>query len=144
MRSFNDDYSKYLDLSCNYKQAGDWLFYVNVMSMGKIAFTNKVLNYYREHGINVSSSFNRNKHLNEIKSIHKYIEDNFGLDNIQRGYIEDRYEFLIEAWGLDKEMDYNRGYEDAIEDYQKYIKEVLKDSKLSDKEKEKLMNFNSK
>ena len=99
----NDDYSKYLKISCDYRQAGDWIFYANVMSEGKVAYTNKRLNYYREHGTNVSSTFKRQNHLDEIKSIHSYYENTFGLNKKQKDEIEKRYEFLIEAWNLNSE-----------------------------------------
>ena len=52
-----------LKKSGKYKQAGDWLFYVNVMSNGKIAYSKKALNYYRVHGNNVSSTMNHEKHI---------------------------------------------------------------------------------
>ena len=38
------DYSEYFKMSGEYRQAGDWLFYVNVISNGKVAFSNKALN----------------------------------------------------------------------------------------------------
>ena len=92
------DYSEYLNLSCNYKQAGDWLFYVNLMSLGKIAFVNKPLNYYRVHGNNVSSVMNKKKHLDEITSIYEYINSNFKLKEDAKKLQKDRIEFLKKAW----------------------------------------------
>ena len=98
-----DNYDKEFELSGKLKQAGDWLFYVNLMQKGKIAYTNKVLNYYRLHGNNVSSTFNYEKHLEEIKYIHNYFRKKYGLNNNQEIEIEKRYEFLKKAWRLDDE-----------------------------------------
>ena len=40
-----DDYHAFFELSGKFKQAGDWLFYVNIMQKGKIAYSSKTLNY---------------------------------------------------------------------------------------------------
>lgn len=95
-----DNYKKYFELSGKYKQAGDWLFYVNVMRKGKIAYTKKVLNYYRVHGNNVSSTMKKEAHLKEIQNIHKYYRDNYGLNKFQEKEIKKRYEFLKKVWKL--------------------------------------------
>ena len=94
------NYDKEFELSGKLKQAGDWLFYVNIMQKGKVAYTNKVLNYYRLHGDNVSSNFNYNKHLEEIKYIHEYYRNNYGLTKYQEDEIQKRYKFLKDAWKI--------------------------------------------
>lgn len=95
-----DNYEEEFKLSGNYKQAGDWLLYVNIMRKGKIAYCNKPLNYYRMHGNNVSSTFKKEAHLNEIKKIHEYYRNNYGLNKFQEAEIEKRYKFLKEVWKL--------------------------------------------
>lgn len=92
------DYSNYLQKSGEYKQAGDWLFYVNVMSQGKIAYNSKVLNYYRVHGNNVSSTMNHEKHIKEINEIHSYYCKQFKLGNKQKKMMKKRIEFLKKCW----------------------------------------------
>ncbi len=96
----NDNYDEFFKLSGKYKQAGDWLFYVNVMRKGKIAYYDKPLNYYRLHGDNVSSVTKKEAHIKEIKEIHKYYDDKFGLDEHQKEEIQKRYEFLKKVWML--------------------------------------------
>lgn len=98
----NDDYSEFFKESGKYRQAGDWLFYANVMSKGKISFINKPLNYYRVHGNNVTSLTKKQKHFDEIVKIHKAIEKKFGLSKEQKSKINDRYKFLKRVWGLDE------------------------------------------
>ena len=95
-----DNYEKEFKLSGNYKQAGDWLLYVNIMRKGKISYYNKALNYYRVHGNNVSSTMKKEAHLKEIKSIHDYYRKNFGLNEFQENEIKKRYEFLKDVWKL--------------------------------------------
>ncbi len=94
----NGNYDKYLEESCEYKQAGDWVFYVNVMKNGKIAFSNKVLNYYRVHGNNVSSTMNRKKHIDEINKIHSKFIKEFNLGKFQKNEMKKRILFLKNVW----------------------------------------------
>ena len=96
----NGDYSEFLKESGEYKQAGDWLFYTNVMKNGKIAFRNSALNYYRVHGNNVTSTTKKEKHVEEIKRIHKRINDEFKLTKKHLKLQEERIEFLNKVWRL--------------------------------------------
>lgn len=95
------EYNEFFKESGSYRQAGDWLFYVNVMSQGKVAFTNKPINFYRVHGNNVTSTTKKKQHFNEIVKIHKTIENKFKLNKKQKKEIEKRYEFLKRVWQLD-------------------------------------------
>lgn len=97
----NGDYSNLLQESCNYKQAGDWVFYVNLMKFGKVAFINKPLNYYRVHGENVSSTMNRKKHIDEILKIHNKIKKEFNITDFHNCGMEKRIDFLKKAWKVD-------------------------------------------
>lgn len=96
----NGDYEEYLKMSGEFKQAGDWLFYVNLISNGDIAYSNKVLNYYRVHGNNVSSMMNHQKHIDEINKIHKYYVEKFNLTNKEIKMMKERINFLKRAWKL--------------------------------------------
>lgn len=92
------NYDNYLKESCDYRQAGDWVFYANVMKEGKIAYTNKVLNYYRVHGNNVSSTMNRKKHIDEINKIHSKFIKEFDLEKFHKDEMKKRIEFLKDCW----------------------------------------------
>ena len=98
----NDDYLSYFKESGKFKQAGDWLFYVNVMKDGKIAYSNKAINYYRVHGNNVTSVTKKQAHFDEIVKIHKKISENIKLNKEQKKNINDRYKFLRNVWNLKK------------------------------------------
>lgn len=97
----NGDYTEFLNESGNYHQAGDWIFYVNLMSTGKIAYTDRVLNYYRLHGNNVSSTMNKQKHIDEIKRIHLYYLEKFQLGKKQKSKMKERVDFLKKMWKVD-------------------------------------------
>ena len=98
------DYSSFLKESGKYKQAGDWLFYVNVMQGGKIAYSNKTYNYYRVHGNNVSSTMNRKKHIEEINNIHSYITKKFKLGNKHDRKMQERIKYLKNVWEVNDEQ----------------------------------------
>lgn len=97
------NYDGYLEQSGDFRQAGDWLFYVNVMSNGKIAYNSKPLNYYRVHGNNVSSTMNQRKHIEEINKIHDYIYKKFNLTKVHKKKMNERIIFLKKVWGIDDE-----------------------------------------
>lgn len=96
----NGDYEEYLKMSGEFKQAGDWLFYVNLISNGDIAYSNKILNYYRVHGNNVSSTMNHQKHIDEINKIHKYYVETFDSTDKEIKMMKERIDFLKKAWKL--------------------------------------------
>ena len=96
----NDNYSSFFNESGKFKQAGDWLFYVNVMNQGKIAYSNKPINYYRVHGNNVTSVTKKQAHFNEIIKIHDKISKIIKLNNKQKKNINERYKFLKKVWNI--------------------------------------------
>lgn len=96
----NDNYSSFFKESGKFKQAGDWLFYVNVMNQGKIAYSNKPINYYRVHGNNVTSVTKKQAHFNEIIKIHDKISKIIKLNNKQKKNINERYKFLKKVWNI--------------------------------------------
>ncbi len=95
-----DDYSEEFLKSSTFKQAGDWLFYLNVMKKGKIAYSNKTYNYYRVHGNNVTSTTKKVAHFAEIKMVHEEVGKMFNLTKNQKQQIKKRYEFLEDVWNL--------------------------------------------
>ncbi len=97
-----DDYAKEFEYALDFHQAGDWIFYANLMQRKnkKIAYVNKALNYYRIHDNNISLTFEKGKHMEEIKKIHEFFDKNYGLSSFQKQNIQKRYEFLKNAWKL--------------------------------------------
>lgn len=94
------DYKDFFASSKKYRQAGDWLFYVQLMKLGKVAYNKNARNYYRIHGSNVTSVTKKQAHLEEIKSIHQEIQQMYGYNDTQKKAIEKRYEYLKRIWDL--------------------------------------------
>lgn len=84
----------------NYKQAGDWLIYTDIMALGDISYVDKTLNYYRLHGNNVSSTMNHKKHLSELEMLYKYYTEKYGLNDKQKNKIGERIKFLKDTWNI--------------------------------------------
>ena len=97
-----DNYDDIFEKIIEYKQAGDWLFYVSVMKKGDIAFCNKPLNYYRLHGNNVTSVTKKQKHFDEIVRIHREIRNMIEMTPWHEDEIQKRYDFLKRVWDLEK------------------------------------------
>lgn len=98
-----DNYDDIFEKATKYRQAGDWVVYANVMIKGDIAYVNKPYNYYRVHGENITSNMKKQKHLEEIKSIHKEIGDLIEIKDWHKEEFQKRYDFLKRVWGLEKE-----------------------------------------
>ncbi|MBR4762553.1 MAG: glycosyltransferase family 2 protein [Clostridia bacterium] len=97
-----DDYSDIFDELINYRQVGDYYFYLSVMQRGKIAFKNKPLNYYRMHGTNVTSTTKKQLHLEELKRVHSILQKKFGFSDKQKEELEKRYQTLKDSWKLEE------------------------------------------
>lgn len=96
----NVDYKKYFADARQYRQAGDWVFYVSFMLHGDVAYTDKVLNYYRIHGNNVSSTTKAQDHVNEILRIQKQFIKQLKLNSKHQKAMDKRIKMLRKAWNL--------------------------------------------
>lgn len=98
----NSDFSNVFEKMGTFKQVGDWLFYINLMEKGKVAYYHKALNYYRVHGSNATTLNKKQLHYNEIKRLHHVLNDKYHFSKIQLKNIQDRYDFLESVWGIEK------------------------------------------
>ncbi len=99
----NGDYAAIFKEAKKYKQAGDWVFYLQVMQLGNVAYESSVCNYYRIHGNNVTSVTKKNAHFEEIQQVHQFVRENFSLTEQQEAEIAKRYLYLKEMWNLKDE-----------------------------------------
>lgn len=97
----NGDYQNLLKESISYKQSGDWVFYINLLKTGNIAYTNKVLNYYRMHGNNISSQMKNKDHIEEIQKIHNKNKEEFQLGKNEQQEMTKRINFLKKVWKVE-------------------------------------------
>lgn len=96
----NNNYSRFFKESGKFKQCGDWLLYANIMRLGDVAYSRQTLNYYRIHGSNVSSVTKKQAHMDEMKRVHGYFDEVYGLNKKQKENINKRYKVLAKAWKL--------------------------------------------
>lgn len=96
----NNNYSRFFKESGKFKQCGDWLLYANIMQLGDVAYSRQTLNYYRIHGSNVSSVTKKQAHMDEMKRVHGYFDEIYGLNKKQKENINKRYKVLAKAWKL--------------------------------------------
>ena len=95
-----DDYRTYFKQAGEFKQAGDYIFYFNVMMHGKVAYNAKPLNYYRVHGSNVTSVTKKQAHFDEVVRVHEYIDSQIHFNDHQKEEIIKRYKYLKKVWGI--------------------------------------------
>jgi glycosyltransferase involved in cell wall biosynthesis len=70
----NKNFTPMLQDAKKYKVAGDWRFYVDVLSEGgKIAYVKDSLNYHRRHSTSVTHELNNQRHYDEICEMQEYI-----------------------------------------------------------------------
>lgn len=96
-----DNYDDIFERAIKYRQAGDWVVYANVMIKGDVAYVDKPYNFYRVHGANITSTMKKQKHLDEIMSIHKEIGELITLEDWHYAEHQKRYSFLKKVWRLD-------------------------------------------
>lgn len=94
------NYPELFSHSRDYKQAGDWVFYVNYMLHGDIAYIDRPLNYYRLHGNNVSSKTKASDHLNEIHKVYDMLDKKLRLTKSHKQSQRKRIKFLKKAWKI--------------------------------------------
>ncbi len=73
------DYTKIFEEAGEFKVAGDWYIYYNILKEGKISWNCKSLNYYRKHGNSVSTDVKAEIELNEICRIQNEISKLYDL-----------------------------------------------------------------
>ena len=65
----------------DYKVAGDWYIYLQILKKGKIAYNCESLNYFRKHKRSVSTTIKRNIEYSEVLKIQDDAKNSFELDD---------------------------------------------------------------
>lgn len=73
------DYSEIFEKAGEFKVAGDWYIYYNVLKNGKISWNTNALNYYRKHGNSVSTDVKAEIEFAEICRIQDEISELYEL-----------------------------------------------------------------
>ncbi len=61
------------------RNAGDWLFYVHLLSRGSIAFQPEPLNLHRRHSASVTIGGDAIRHMREFLFVQRYVRERFGI-----------------------------------------------------------------
>lgn len=72
--------------------SSDWIFYLDIIKGGTIAYTNEITNYYRvhEHSTSLRVQHSLNYYI-EYEKVTRYILKNYAIDN---SFIDKTYEYL--------------------------------------------------
>ena len=74
-----DDYSDIFEKAGEFRVAGDWYIYYNILRGKKISWNAKTLNYYRKHGSSVSTDVKAKIEFDEICRIQNEISELYEL-----------------------------------------------------------------
>jgi O-antigen biosynthesis protein len=83
-----------------YRIAGDWIIYLEVLKSGSIAYTPGALNRHRRHRSSVTIGSDNLPHLLEILRVQKMVRDQYELDPIVRQKARDYAQQLYEYFSL--------------------------------------------
>ncbi len=95
--------SKHIDALVQYKVAGDWATYVELLGGGRVAFSPEPLNLHRRHDTSVTLSRFDLSQLTEIMRVQKQVRDRFDLDHEVRARAAAYAQELYEQFGLASE-----------------------------------------
>ena len=85
------EYYDIFEQAKEYKVAGDWYIYLQVLKNGDIAYTHESLNYFRKHSKSVSTTVKRNIEYSEVLKIQEDAKNTYELpEEIKEKQIERR------------------------------------------------------
>jgi len=84
----------------NFKIAGDWFFYVWLLTQGRIAYVSQSLNSHRRHDKGVTKSEDKEVHFNEVARMQEYVMKNFDVPVEVRDKASSYREYLVSYFGL--------------------------------------------
>ena len=89
------DYTDIFEKAAEFKVAGDWYIYYNVLKNGKIAWNSKPLNYYRKHSKSVCTTIKADIEFKEIVRLQDEISNLYELPQEIKEKQELRRSFII-------------------------------------------------
>ena len=90
-----DDYSDIFEKAGDFRVAGDWYIYYNILRGKKISWNAKPLNYYRKHGSSVSTDVKAKIEFDEIRRIQNEIGQIYDLPKEIKEKQEYRNSFML-------------------------------------------------
>lgn len=96
----NGDYNDILEKAKEYKLAGDWFTYMNILKCGKIAYFKESLNYHRMQTQGLTLSTSHEKEMEEIIRLQNFALDNFDVTEEVKKKVYERRERERVRFGL--------------------------------------------
>lgn len=96
----NGDYVEILEAAKQYKLAGDWYTYMNLLKRGKIAYFHESLNYHRMQSQGLTLSTSHEKEFEEIVRLQNFALENFNVSDEVREKVMERRKREKERFGL--------------------------------------------
>ncbi|MBR3172512.1 glycosyltransferase family 2 protein [Candidatus Saccharibacteria bacterium] len=92
---------KYLNEALKFTQVGDWYFYVQVLSDGKISYNRKSLNRFRVHSDSKTGKAKKDQqHYEEILAMHKMFIKEYNLNELVMKRMLDEEKRIAERMGI--------------------------------------------
>lgn len=102
------DYSEIFTKAQEFKVAGDWYIYYQVLKTGRISFLSKSLNYYRKHGSSVCTDIRADAEFTEICRIQDEISNNYNLSTEIKQKQEQRRALMLPSLSKEYLEEYRR------------------------------------
>lgn len=102
------DYSDIFTKAQDFKVAGDWYIYYQVLKTGRISFLSKSLNYYRKHGSSVCTDIRADAEFTEICRIQDEISNNYNLPTEIKQKQEQRRALMLPSLSKEYLEEYRR------------------------------------
>ena len=93
--------SAYSDV-VSYRVAGDWRLYIDVLLKAEsfVSYISRPLNIHRRHASSVTHSLDYKSHLDEVKSIHRYIKSHINLTSDESDSMDEYISELVVQFGI--------------------------------------------
>lgn len=92
--------SGHLDEIASYRVAGDWVVYLRMLGLGRLAYSPKALNLHRRHSGSVTLGGDNVPHLREVIRVQRWIDESFGVPDEQREAAMEYVQVLHRYFGL--------------------------------------------
>ena len=96
----NGDYFDILEGAKEYKLAGDWYTYMNILKQGKIAYFKESLNYHRMQTQGLTLSTSHEREFDEIVRLQNFALENFNVTDEVKKKVYERRERERKRFGL--------------------------------------------
>jgi glycosyltransferase involved in cell wall biosynthesis len=83
-----------------YRVAGDWLAYLRLLELGRLAFRPQALNAHRRHRGGVTLGGNAQRHFAEVRRVQQWIQSRHALEPDARAAAAQYLEVLAQHLGL--------------------------------------------